>query len=75
MDTISEMAVRTALDALMVNRTTIVVAHRLSTIRSADLILVMQAGTVIESGQHASLFARGGIYARLVQHQMAGIAA
>jgi ATP-binding cassette subfamily B protein len=75
LDTISEQAVRTALDALMTDRTTIVVAHRLSTIRAADLILVLQAGTVIESGTHSALLARGGAYARLVEHQMAGIAA
>jgi ATP-binding cassette subfamily C protein CydCD len=75
LDTISEFAVRTALDALMADRTTIVVAHRLSTIRAADLILVMQGGTIIESGTHSTLFARGGVYARLVEHQMAGLAA
>ena len=59
----------------MADRTTIVVAHRLSTIRAADLILVLQAGTVIESGTHAAFLARGGAYARLVEHQMAGVAA
>jgi ATP-binding cassette, subfamily B, bacterial len=75
LDTISEQAVRTALDALMTDRTTIVVAHRLSTIRAADLILVLQAGTVIESGTHSALLARGGVYARLVEHQVAGVAA
>ena len=51
LDTISEAQVRAALDALMVDRTTIVVAHRLSTIRAADLILVLQAGQVIEAGR------------------------
>ncbi|MDR3536720.1 MAG: ABC transporter ATP-binding protein [Acetobacteraceae bacterium] len=74
LDTISEQAVRTALDALMVDRTTLVVAHRLSTIRAADLILVLQAGRVIEAGRHAELLARRGVYARLVDHQMAGVA-
>ena len=73
LDTISEAQVRAALEALMADRTTIVVAHRLSTIRAADLILVMQGGRVIEAGQHAELLARRGIYARLVDHQMAGI--
>ena len=59
LDTISEQAVRSALDELMVDRTTIVVAHRLSTIRAADLILVLQAGRLIEAGTHAALLARG----------------
>jgi ATP-binding cassette, subfamily B, bacterial len=75
LDTISEQAVRGALDALMADRTTIVIAHRLSTIRAADLILVLRDGRVIESGTHDGLIARGGFYARLVGHQMAGVAA
>jgi ATP-binding cassette subfamily C protein CydCD len=74
LDTISEQLVRSALDTLMVNRTTIVVAHRLSTIQAADLILVLSAGRVIEAGTHAELTARRGFYARLVEHQMAGVA-
>jgi ATP-binding cassette subfamily C protein CydCD len=75
LDTISEQAVRGTLDALMADRTTIVIAHRLSTIRAADLILVLRDGRVIESGTHDSLIGRGGFYARLVDHQMAGVAA
>ena len=55
LDTISEQLVRSALDALMANRTTIVVAHRLSTIQAADVILVLNAGRVIEAGTHAEL--------------------
>ena len=73
LDTISEAAVRSALDALMADRTTIVVAHRLSTIRAADLILVMRAGRLIEAGTHPDLIARRGVYARLVERQMAGV--
>jgi ATP-binding cassette subfamily C protein CydCD len=73
LDTVSELQVRAALDALMQDRTTIVVAHRLSTIRAADLILVLDAGRVIEAGSHAALLARRGFYARLVEHQMAGV--
>jgi ATP-binding cassette subfamily C protein CydCD len=75
LDTISEQAVRGALDALMADRTTIVIAHRLSTIRAADLILVLRDGQVIESGTHETLIACGGFYARLVDHQMASVAA
>jgi ATP-binding cassette subfamily C protein CydCD len=70
LDTLSEEQVRTALNDLMVDRTTIVIAHRLSTIRAADLILVLDAGRVIESGTHAELLARRGFYTRLVERQM-----
>jgi ATP-binding cassette subfamily C protein CydCD len=74
LDTISEQLVRAALDALMVERTTIVVAHRLSTIRHADLILVLESGRVIESGTHADLLGQRGVYARLIERQIAGVA-
>ncbi|HXT82281.1 MAG TPA: ATP-binding cassette domain-containing protein, partial [Acetobacteraceae bacterium] len=74
LDTISERAVRDALDALMANRTTIIIAHRLSTIRTADMILVLEHGQVIESGSHVALTARRGAYARLVERQMSGLA-
>ena len=73
LDTVSELQVRAALDSLMQDRTTIVVALRLSTIRAADIILVLDAGQVIEAGSHATLLARRGFYARLVEHQMAGV--
>jgi len=73
LDTVSEMQVRGALDALMQDRTTLVVAHRLSTIRAADFILVLRAGRLVEAGSHAELLARRGLYARLVGHQMASV--
>jgi ATP-binding cassette subfamily C protein CydCD len=71
LDAVNERAVRAALDRLRADRTSIVIAHRLSTIRDADLIVVMREGRVAESGTHASLLARGGLYARLVSRQLA----
>ena len=73
LDTVSESHVREALNALMVDRTTIVIAHRLSTIRAANLILVLDGGRVVESGTHTQLVARRGFYARLVERQMTSV--
>jgi len=72
LDAVNEQAVRGALDRLKADRTTIVIAHRLSTVRDADLIVVMDEGRVVETGDHASLIAKGGLYAQLVSRQMAG---
>lgn len=69
LDSESERLVQDALDALMEGRTTLVVAHRLATILSADRILVMDDGRVVEEGTHAELKARGGLYARLAALQ------
>ncbi len=69
LDTESEVAVQTAIDALVRERTVIVIAHRLSTIAAADQILVIDGGTLLESGKHHELLAREGRYARMWQAQ------
>jgi len=68
LDTESERAVQAGLERLLENRTTLVIAHRLSTIETADRIVVMEAGRVLEQGRHDQLLARGGTYAAL--HRM-----
>ena len=70
LDTDSERLVQEALDNLMKNRTTIVIAHRLSTIKNADEIYVLKEGQIVESGQHASLYAQGGYYTKLCDAQI-----
>ncbi len=74
LDTVNEQAVRASLALLARERTTLVIAHRLATVRDADRIVVLDAGRVVEIGDHASLLARGGLYARLVGRQLAGVA-
>jgi subfamily B ATP-binding cassette protein MsbA len=69
LDTESEAKVQEALERLMEGRTTILIAHRLSTVRGADLIYVIDRGRVVESGGHDALMAKGGLYARLARSQ------
>lgn len=68
-DTKTELLVQQAMSTLMEGRTSFVIAHRLSTIRNADLILVMQDGDIVESGNHGELLSRKGIYAELYNSQ------
>lgn len=75
LDAESERLVQEALDRLMGDRTTIVIAHRLATVRAADRIIVMDHGRIVEEGDHGSLTAQGGLYARLARLQFDGIAA
>jgi subfamily B ATP-binding cassette protein MsbA len=72
LDTESERAVQAALEGLMRGRTTVCIAHRLSTVQNADRIVVMDKGRIVEEGKHAELLARGGAYARLHALQFGG---
>ena len=69
LDAESERLVQDALDRLMANRTTLVIAHRLATVRAASRIIVMDQGRIVESGRHGELIAQGGLYARLASLQ------
>jgi ATP-binding cassette subfamily B protein len=69
LDSESEAAVQRALDAALEGRTSLVIAHRLSTVRNADLILVLEAGHIVQRGTHAELLAQGGLYADLYRTQ------
>ena len=69
LDAESERMVQAALESAMKDRTTLVIAHRLSTVQRADRIVVLEAGQIVDSGSHAELIARGGLYARLAALQ------
>jgi ABC-type multidrug transport system fused ATPase/permease subunit len=70
LDAESEAAVQGALARIMADRTTIIVAHRLSTVRDADRIIVIEGARIVEQGAHDELMERKGIYRRLVEHQL-----
>jgi subfamily B ATP-binding cassette protein MsbA len=72
LDAENEALVQEALARLRQGRTTLVIAHRLATVRDADRIVVMQAGSIVEIGTHESLVAAGGVYASLVETQLRG---
>lgn len=72
LDTESEKLVQQALDKLMVGRTSFVIAHRLSTVQRADLIVVLAKGAIVEQGTHSELLAKGGLYRKLHQVQFRG---
>ncbi|WP_309069414.1 ATP-binding cassette domain-containing protein, partial [Microbacterium sp.] len=71
LDTVSERIVQEALETAAAGRTTLSIAHRLSTVIDADVIHVVEAGRIVESGTHAELIALGGLYAELAEEQLA----
>ena len=69
LDTESEKLVQEALTNLMKNRTTLIIAHRLSTIQTADKIIVLDGGVIVEEGSHSQLMQRNGLYRKLIEMQ------
>lgn len=72
-DTRTEVRIQAAFARMMQGRTSFIVAHRLSTIREADVILVMKDGRIVEQGGHDALLAQGGFYAKLYNSQFEGV--
>jgi ABC-type multidrug transport system fused ATPase/permease subunit len=68
-DTVTEVLIQDAIERLFRGRTALVIAHRLSTVRHADLICVVQDGRIVERGRHEDLLAKGGIYRELYDKQ------
>jgi ABC-type multidrug transport system fused ATPase/permease subunit len=73
-DTVTEALIQEALQRLLAGRTAIIIAHRLSTVREADLICAVQAGRIVERGRHAELLAQGGLYRDLYERQFVEVA-
>ena len=69
LDSESELVIQTAFETLSRNRTTLVIAHRLATVRKADFIVVLEGGRIVDQGTHTELLARGGLYARYIELQ------
>jgi len=69
LDTESEKLVQEALNNLMKNRTSLIIAHRLSTIQNADIIVVLENGTIVEQGTHPELLENNGLYRKLIDMQ------
>ena len=72
LDSVTEEKIQSALDALAVGRTTLIIAHRLSTVRNAVRILAVADGRIVEQGTHAELMAKNGLYAELYRTQNLG---
>ena len=75
LDSEVELAIQTSLNALMQGKTVIAIAHRLSTIAAMDRLIVLDQGKIVEEGDHRTLLANGGLYARLWAHQSGGFLA
>jgi ATP-binding cassette subfamily B protein len=73
LDTDSERAIQDGLDRILKDRTTLIIAHRLSTVRHADLIVVLDQGRIVETGDHDTLISQGGLYASLTARQLEGL--